>query len=68
VRQNTERLQAGSHWQDHDLVLPNTMGKPMNAGDLYRRAFWALLQRPGLADEAFTIHHLRQHVRYHARC
>jgi len=59
VRQNTERLQAGSSWQDHNLVFPNTVGKPMNAGNLYRRDFQPLLKRAGLAEEGFTIHSLR---------
>lgn len=59
VRQNAERLQAGSRWQDHGLVFPNTMGKPMNAGNLYRREFQPLLKRAGLANEGFTIHSLR---------
>jgi integrase len=40
-------------------VFPNTVGKPMNAGNLYRRAFQPLLERAGLADEKFTIHSLR---------
>jgi integrase len=59
VRQNAERLQAGSRWQDHNLVFPNTVGKPMNAGNLYRRDFQPLLERAGLADEGFTFHSLR---------
>ena len=25
VRQNEERLQTGSHWQDHNLMFPNTV-------------------------------------------
>src|SRR5215217_2248380 len=45
VRQNAERLQAGPRWQDHNLIFPNTVGKPMNAGNLYRREFQPLLQR-----------------------
>jgi integrase len=59
VRQNAERLQAGSRWQDHNLVFPNTIGKPMNAGNFYRREFQPLLKRAGLANEGFTIHSLR---------
>jgi len=59
VRQNAERLQAGPRWRDHDLVFPNTLGKPMNAGNLYRREFQPLLERAGLAKEGFTIHSLR---------
>jgi hypothetical protein len=39
VRQNTERLQAESRWQDHNLVFPNTTGKPMNAGNLTAVSF-----------------------------
>ena len=59
VRQNAERLQAGTRWQDHNLVYPNTIGKPMNAGNFYRREFQPLLKRAGLANEGFTIHSLR---------
>jgi hypothetical protein len=39
VRQNAERLRAGVHWKDHDLVFPNTTGKPMNAGNLTAVSF-----------------------------
>jgi len=53
VRQNAERLQAGTRWQDHNPVFPNTIGKPMNAGNFYRREFQPLLQRAGLANEGF---------------
>ena len=59
VRQNAARLQAGRRWQDYDLVFPNTIGKPMNAGNLYRRDFQPLLRRAELADKGFTIHSLR---------
>jgi integrase len=59
VRQNAERLQSRSRWQDHNLVFPNTVGKPMNAGNLYRREFQPLLERADLIDEGFTIHSLR---------
>src|SRR5215208_6333768 len=59
VRQNAERLQAGPRWRDNNLTFPNTVGKPMNAGNLYRRDFQPLLMRAGLADERFTIHSLR---------
>jgi hypothetical protein len=56
VRQNVVRLQAGPRWRDHDLVFSNTLGKPMNAGNLYRREFQPLLKRAGLGNEGFTIH------------
>ena len=59
ARQNEERLQAGSRWQDQGLVFPNTLGRPANAGNLYRREFQPLLERAGLADKGFTIHSLR---------
>jgi integrase len=59
VRQSAERLQAGSRWQDNDLVFPNTIGKPMNAGNFYRRDFQPLLETAGLAGKGFTFHSLR---------
>src|SRR5215213_6599670 len=59
VQQNEERLRKGDGWQDNDLVFPNTLGKPMNAGNFYRRDFQPLLERAGLADEGFTFHSLR---------
>ncbi len=59
ARQNEERLKAGELWEDNDLVFPNTLGKPMNAGNIYRRGFQPLLKRANLADEGFTFHSLR---------
>ena len=60
VRQNEERLKAGADvWEDHNLVFPNTIGKPMNAGNFYRREFQPLLKRAGLLGEGFTFHSLR---------
>jgi integrase len=59
ARQNEERLRKGDGWQDNDLVLPNTLGKPMNAGNFFRRNFQPLLERAGLANEGFTFHSLR---------
>ena len=59
VRQNEERLRKGDGWQDNDLVFPNTLGKPMNAGNFYRREFQPLLETVGLAGEGFTFHSLR---------
>jgi integrase len=59
VRQNEERLKAGADvWEDHNLVFPNTIGKPMNAGNFYRREFQLLLKRAGLGGEDFTFHSL----------
>ena len=59
VRQNEERLMAGEVWEDHDLVFPNTLGRPLNAGNFYRREFQPLLKSAGFADEGFTFHSLR---------
>ena len=59
LRQNEERLRLGDLWQDHDLVFPNRVGKPMDHGNLYYREYKPLLQRAGLADEGFTFHSLR---------
>ena len=43
ARQNEERLGLGSLWEDHGLVFPNRLGKPMNADNLYHREFKPLL-------------------------
>jgi integrase len=59
TRQNEERLKTGEAWEDNGLVFPNTVGKPMNAGNFYRREFQPLLERAGLTDEGFTFHSLR---------
>jgi integrase len=59
VRQNAERLRVGERWGDNDLVFPNTVGRPMNPSNLYRRDFRLLLEKAGLGDEGFTFHSLR---------
>ena len=57
ARQNEERLRLGSLWEDHNLVFPNRVGKPMNADNLYHREFKSLLKKVGLSG--FTFHSLR---------
>jgi integrase len=57
ARQNEERLQLGSLWEDWGLVFPNRSGKPMNADYLYHRSFKPLLERAELSG--FTFHSLR---------
>ena len=57
ARQNEERLQLGSLWEDWGLVFPNRSGKPMNANYLYHRGFKPLLERAELSG--FTFHSLR---------
>ncbi len=59
VRQNAERLKVGERWRNIDLVFPNTVGRPMNPSNLYRRDFQPLLEKSGLGDEGFTFHSLR---------
>jgi integrase len=57
AHQNEERLRLGSLWEDHDLVFPNRVGKPMNADNLYHREFKPLLKKAGFSG--FTLHSLR---------
>jgi integrase len=59
LRQNEERLRLGELWEDHGLVFPNRVGKPINHSNLYNREFKTLLKRAGLQDQGFTFHSLR---------
>ena len=59
LRQNEERLRLGELWEDHGLVFPNRVGKPMNPSNLYHREFKVLLKKAGLQDQGFTFHSLR---------
>jgi integrase len=59
AHQNKERLKVGERWEDNGLVFPNTVGRPMNPSNLYRREFQPLLERAGLAGEGFKCHFLR---------
>lgn len=59
TRQNEERLRLGDLWQDHGLVFPNRVGKPLDHNNLYYRDYKKLLESAGLADEGFTFHSLR---------
>lgn len=56
--QNEERLKLGNLWEDHELVFPNQVGKPMDHNNLYYRDWKRLLKKAGL-PEAFTFHTLR---------
>jgi integrase len=60
--QNEERLRA-TKWEDHSLVFPNRVGKPMDHNNLYHRDFKSLLKKAGLwfeeKDKRFTFHSLR---------
>jgi integrase len=57
IRQLEERLAAVNVWEDHDLVFPNIIGKPLEAGNVLRRSYWPLLRRAGLPRMRF--HDLR---------
>jgi integrase len=59
LRQNEERLRLGGLWEDHDLVFPNRVGKPIYHCNLYNREFKILLKKAGLQDQGFTFHSLR---------
>ena len=52
-----ERIGAGAAWADHDLVFTNTLGGPVDANNLRKRSFPALLRRAGLPRIRF--HDLR---------
>jgi integrase len=54
VRQNEERLAAGSKWVDNEYVFPNTVGKLLDPRGLRRRWFDKLLLKAGLP-----------HIRFH---
>jgi integrase len=58
ARQNAEML-AMPAWQDHGLVFPNRVGKPINPSNLYNRDYKPLLKEAGLEGEGFTFHSLR---------
>jgi integrase len=58
ARQAEERLALGAEWDGtHDLVFPNTIGKPMEGVHLLRREFLPLVSRAGLPRIRF--HDLR---------
>ncbi|MGO8951383.1 MAG: tyrosine-type recombinase/integrase [Ktedonobacterales bacterium] len=57
LRQREERVAVAAVWHDLDLVFPNVIGKPLEAGNVLRRSFWPLLRRAGLPRTRF--HDLR---------
>jgi integrase len=56
-RQAVEREQQGVLWEDHGLVFPSTVGRPLNPENLRQRGFFPLLDRAGLPRIRF--HDLR---------
>lgn len=57
VAQAEERLRLGAAWEDNDLVFPNEVGRPVDAGNVVGRSFLPLLRRAGLPPMRF--HDLR---------
>ena len=49
ARQAAERLVAGAHWADHDLVLCTEIGTPIDPSN-FRRSFQALTKAAGLGS------------------
>jgi integrase len=56
--QNEERLKLGHLWEDHGIVFPNRVGKPMDHNNLYSRDFKRMLKKAEL-PEVFRFHDLR---------
>jgi integrase len=54
TRQDEERRQLGAAWDDHDLVFPNTVGRPLHPRNFLRRSFYPLLDRAGCRTSAST--------------
>jgi integrase len=57
IRQLRQREEAGTRWQEHGLVFTNDKGHPIDARNLRKRSFPALLERASLAPIRF--HDLR---------
>jgi integrase len=60
VRQNEARLAAGPAWDDQGWVFCNTVGRPIEVGNLIHRSFRPLLAKAGLPTIRF--HDLRHSV------
>lgn len=52
-----ERLRLGDAWEDHDLVFPNEIGRPLDRTNVSHRSFERILKRAGLPRLRF--HDLR---------
>lgn len=48
LRQNEARLAAGDAWDQQGWVFCNSVGRPIDAGNMIRRSFRPLLQKAGL--------------------
>lgn len=57
VRQLEEHLQAGSGWQETDLVFSNTIGKSLDPTNVYKYQYRPLIRKAGLP--LIRLHDLR---------
>jgi integrase len=57
LRQYEQRQEAGPLWDEQDLVFCNSMGRPIEVGNMLRRSFRPLLAKAGLPRIRF--HDLR---------
>jgi integrase len=48
IRQNEARLAAGPAWDEQGWVFCNTLGRPLEAGNMLRRSFRPILIKAGL--------------------
>jgi integrase len=54
ARQHEERRRLGPAWDEHGLVFPNSVGRPLHPRNFLRRSFYPLLERAGLPASAST--------------
>jgi integrase len=57
-QQLKERMQLAGFWEDHGLIFPNKVGKPMNAKNLTARSFKPMLAKARL-PRSLRLHDLR---------
>jgi integrase len=62
IRQDALRQQAGSRWQDYDLVFPSRVGTPWDASHV-RREFRRVVEVAGLDPHDWTPRELRHSFR-----
>lgn len=66
VRQNEERLRAGTAWVDRGLVFTTTTGTPVSATNLLKRSFHRICERAGIPYGTRTRRGLRFHDLRHS--
>jgi integrase len=53
LRQEAMRQAAGDAWDEQGWVFCNTVGRPLEAGNVLRRSFWPLLKKANLPKIRF---------------